>query len=78
MKTNIYLTTYIKNNHTCELEVIQLPQTSMPEEGIIEFVNNVYGFNDYDLYYSYLDFDHFYELCVATLDNKFIQLKDKT
>ena len=31
-KTSIYLTTYI--NQT--LEVIQLPDTKMPEEGIIE------------------------------------------
>lgn len=67
-KTSIYLTTYI--NQT--LEVIQLPDTKMPEEGIIEFVNNVYGFEDYDLYYSYLDFDHFVELCNAVENRLFV------
>ena len=67
-KSNIYLVTYISS----ELEIIELPMTNMPVEGIIEFVNHVYKFDDYDLYYSYLDYDHFVELCYATDKGYFI------
>lgn len=71
---NIYLIAYISNIYTGEneLEIIDLGKTNMPDEGIIEYVNNVYGFINYDLYYSYLDLDHFKELCYATIQRRFI------
>lgn len=71
---NIYLVTYIQNIYrdTFELEIINLGYTQMPEEGIIEYVNNIYGFKNYDIVYSYLDLDHFKEICHAINEKRFL------
>ncbi len=71
---NIYLITNIYNiyNNSYNREYLDLGKTDMPEEGIIEYVNKVFGFKDYDLYYSYLDFDHFVEIEKAKELNLFI------
>jgi len=44
------------------MEILDISYTTMPEEGIIEYVNNVLRFRDYNIVYSPLPYRYFIQI----------------
>jgi hypothetical protein len=44
------------------MEILDISYTTMPEEGIIEYVNNVLRFRDYNIVYSPLPYRYFVQI----------------